>query len=104
MDQSSKPLPHDTGDCSLIDFQECLTGVDRFRSASRVLTRGTVFRLPSILHPYCGSGEGIGLLRTPTVVLRGGADSPSHFPASSPLGQARRITLRSALKPRWDPA
>ena len=22
----------------------------------------------------------------------------------SPLGQARRITLRSALKPRWDPA
>ena len=60
--------------------------------------------LPSILHPYCGSGEGIGLLRTPTVVLRVGADSPSHFPASSPLGQARQITLRSALKPRWDPA
>ena len=34
MDQSSNPLPHDTGDCSLIDFHECLTGVDRFRGVS----------------------------------------------------------------------
>ena len=33
LDQSSKPHPHYTGDCSLIDFQECLTGVDRFRTA-----------------------------------------------------------------------
>ena len=31
LDQSSKPLPHYTGDCSLIDSQECLTGVDRLR-------------------------------------------------------------------------
>ena len=34
MDQSSNPLPHDTGDCSLIDSQECLTGVDRLRFVS----------------------------------------------------------------------
>ena len=32
MDQSSNPLPHDTGDCSLIDSQECLIRVDRLRS------------------------------------------------------------------------
>ena len=31
LDQSSNPLPHDTGDCSLINSQECLTGVDRLR-------------------------------------------------------------------------
>ena len=31
MDQSSNPLPHDTGDCSLIDFHECLIRVDRLR-------------------------------------------------------------------------
>ena len=34
MDQSSNPLPHDTGDCSLINSQECLTGVDRLRLVS----------------------------------------------------------------------
>ena len=31
LDQSSKPHLHYTGDCSLFNFQECLTGVDRFR-------------------------------------------------------------------------
>ena len=30
LDQSSKPPPHYTGDCSLIDSPECLTTVDRF--------------------------------------------------------------------------
>ena len=33
LDQSSKPPPHYTGDCSLIDSPECLTTVDRFRCA-----------------------------------------------------------------------
>ena len=34
----SNPLPHDTGDCSLINSQECLTGVDRLRCLN-VFTR-----------------------------------------------------------------
>ena len=42
MDQSSNPLPHDTGDCSLIDSQECLTGVDRLR-AGRKIARGGAY-------------------------------------------------------------
>ena len=45
MDQSSNPHPHDTGDCSLIDFHECLIRVDRLRD--RIVIR-MVFTLPSL--------------------------------------------------------
>ena len=35
LDQSSHPIPHHTGNCSLINPEECLTIVDRFRNHLR---------------------------------------------------------------------
>ena len=63
MDQSSNPLPHDTGDRSLINSQECLTGVDRLRTV-RFFVRATVLVLTTgaiLLAFFVWTTEGAGV-------------------------------------------
>ena len=46
MDQPAHPDPHHTGDCSLINPEECPIVVDRFRSGSHAADRGVPASLP----------------------------------------------------------
>ena len=67
LDQSSHPIPHHTGNCSLINPEECLTIVDRFRLLLVVVSIDEPAGNP--LGPIAKDFAGVGMKHVHTVDL-----------------------------------